>query len=110
MIREFGEKTTIHGFHYVTERKPMERIFWGCALIFSICFCAYLLNDLWASWNDHPISLTHDGALIDHKDIPTPAITICPLNKMSSNKSKLIYDNYVNFLRSRHNFSLSNEE
>lgn len=91
MFSEFSTRTSIHGLRYVGERRRMlDIIFWSIALTIACIYCVILIMDLWTSWKKQPISITLDGNMINVRDLPFPAITICPFNKMKKRDSNLL--------------------
>lgn len=110
MFSEFSTRTSIHGLRYVGERKRMlDIIFWSGALTIAFIFCIILILDIWASWKSQPIMITHDGTMIDVKDVPFPAITICPLNKLPESDALTMYEKVYEIMKTE-NCTLSEEE
>lgn len=83
MFQEFSSKSSIHGLRYISgKRRPFDKIFWACALIISFSCCLYLISNIWMHWNKHPLSVNKFGKILQLQDIQSPAITVCPLNKL----------------------------
>lgn len=62
------------------------RIWWIVAFAFSLYLCASLINDLWMKWDETPVIISYSHHLDSIGTIPFPAMTICPLAKISVNK------------------------
>lgn len=110
MFSEFSVRSSIHGLRYVGERNRIfDVVFWTVALSIACICCVIFITDLWISWQSKPISFTHDGTMVDVKNIAFPAITICPLNKLSEYKATSLYEKVYDFIKTR-NCSLSEDE
>lgn len=84
---EYTENSTIHGVKYIGERNRhiSEKIFWIIFLGLSICACCYMISEIYEKWIDSPVIISLSEKFTPIKDVPFPAITICPLSKFRKN-------------------------
>lgn len=64
----------------------LHRIWWILSVALSMCLCIYWIYDLWEKWNECPVIISLNHELTSIGTIPLPAMTICPMNKLSLNK------------------------
>ncbi|KAF4523186.1 hypothetical protein B566_EDAN002444 [Ephemera danica] len=79
-LREFSEGTTLHGVRYVGEnnRHWTERSCWIVAMVFCTIFCGLEVAKVWHRWHDSPVIISFASRPTRVRDIPFPALTICP--------------------------------
>jgi acid-sensing ion channel, other len=96
---EYAENSTIHGLKYIGDRKRhiIERIFWAIFLIFSIIGCGFIIKELYSKWNRSPVIVSFSEKMTPIKEIPFPALTICPLSKFDHQMINFT-DSYVKFM------------
>lgn len=87
------------------------RVWWIIAVIISMFLCSSLIQDLWEKWKESPVIISLDHRLDSIGTIPFPAVTICPLSKLSINKFNYT-DTYRSILKldGEKSRNLSNEE
>lgn len=92
--RDFSEYTTLHGFHFVFERKRLfwVRVIWTtllviCAgyVIFSLCFSIM-------KFFSYPIA-TVLSIKYPSDSMAFPAVTLCPLTTVTKSKASMTDDN-----------------
>lgn len=44
--------------------------------------CVYLITDIWIKWHENPMTIRLSQTQSSVGDIPFPAVTICPANKI----------------------------
>ncbi|XP_015839368.1 pickpocket protein 28-like isoform X2 [Tribolium castaneum] len=90
---EFSNNTTIHGFKYFVDRgiSVFEKIWW----VLAFCLCAYVCTSMvmsnWVKWDENPVFLSVSTKPMKHWEVPFPAITICPENKIWKTKYNYTY-------------------
>lgn len=82
---EYTENSSIHGVKYIGERNRhlSEKIFWLFFLILSILSCAFMIGEMFEKWNESPVIVSFSEKFTPIKDVPFPAVTICPLSKFN---------------------------
>ncbi|GLG96274.1 Pickpocket protein 11 [Gryllus bimaculatus] len=83
-IWNFFNNTSVHGVKYLAEitRPYPERILWLLSIVLSIIVCGYLISKSWDVRSSSPVILAMDKKQRAVWDIPFPAITICPTDRM----------------------------
>lgn len=106
-MADFGKDTTIHGIRHVThkENHVLERLIWAFILATSLIICINLLLHILMRWNEGPVIVNLAGQPESIRNIPFPAVTICP-----ETKSKTSIFNYTDSYHSQKNNTLSTEE
>lgn len=82
------------------------RLFWVVAFLLSFGACTFLIAKIYIKWRNDPVVVILDERSSPTWLIPFPAITICPESKAA----KDFLDISEVFNRTRHNYSISNEE
>ncbi|CAG9811450.1 unnamed protein product [Chironomus riparius] len=88
-------KSSIHGLKYVADPKVSKigRILWTLVLFLSVIGCAYFSYQIYNEFRQSPdigLKIQHIAA----RNVPFPAITICPQSKIRSgfvNYSKVLF-------------------
>lgn len=52
------------------------------AIIFSVSFCSFLIHKVYQKWDENPIIISFATKPSSVWEVPFPAITICPENKV----------------------------
>ncbi|XP_065341967.1 pickpocket protein 28-like [Cloeon dipterum] len=80
--RQFCSSTSLHGVQYFGEpgRNIFERIFWLGAFVLAMVTAAFLIFDLYKTWDANPVIVSFSASSTPITDIPFPAITICNMN------------------------------
>lgn len=68
---------------------------WIIAFVLSVCLCVGSITNMWNKYSENPVILRFNDKTMSIGDVPFPAVTICPLNKVSSKKL-----NYTDVYRS----------
>nr|XP_015839363.1 PREDICTED: pickpocket protein 28-like isoform X2 [Tribolium castaneum] len=91
---EFSQNTTIHGFRYFggPNFSIFDKIWWFVAFCLCAYICASLILSNWKKWDENPVFLSVSPKPMKQWEIPFPAITICPENKIW--KTKYNYTHY----------------
>ncbi|XP_044262688.1 pickpocket protein 28-like [Tribolium madens] len=99
---EFSNNTTIHGFRYFSDRgiTLFEKIWWFLTFCLCAYICASLIASNWKKWDENPVFLSVSPKPMKQWEIPFPAITICPENKIWGTK--------YNFTHYREKFETGN--
>lgn len=62
------------------------RIWWIMAIVLSIYLCSTTIYGLKRKWNESPVIISYDAKLLPISTIPFPAMTICPVTRISAKK------------------------
>ncbi|KAF5293904.1 hypothetical protein FQA39_LY13609 [Lamprigera yunnana] len=88
--KDFAQNTSIHGLKYTTQKNAgiFERFAWVLIVCMGIMGSLYMLNILVERFNSNPTrtSIVNQNAPLN--EIPFPAISICPIQRMRSSKYK----------------------
>ncbi|GLV39865.1 pickpocket 26 [Carabus blaptoides fortunei] len=81
---EYCSNSTIHGIAYLgaDDKSLAEKIWWLIVFILSLMECGYLMADSWIKWQENPVILSFSQRQSSVWEIPFPAVTICPTNKV----------------------------
>lgn len=84
-LSEFSEMSSIHGVRYLGEKKraPLEKIFWSIAIILSFVGCSVMIYMMYEKWTDNPVVVTFASKKMAISELPFPAVTICPVDKLN---------------------------
>ncbi|GLV34808.1 pickpocket 26 [Carabus blaptoides fortunei] len=99
---EYCSNTSIHGIGYLgaDDTCMTEKIWWLIVFTLSVVVCAILINKTWTKWQNTPVIMTFSHTQTPIWEIPFPAVTICPVNKVQQS----LY-NYTQAYRNRNNLS-----
>ncbi|KAF4523187.1 hypothetical protein B566_EDAN002445 [Ephemera danica] len=80
-LREFAQGTTLHGVRYVGDNKRhwTERLCWMVAMSLCIAICSYQVFNVYTRWHVSPVIFTFAQRTTRVRDIPFPAVTVCPM-------------------------------
>ncbi|CAH0381656.1 unnamed protein product [Bemisia tabaci] len=110
-IKEFSEKSTLHGIRYVAETKRpfCERFMWFCFIMAGVAIVTINVASLWDKYQTNP-TITGLDMDFHNWDVPFPTVTLCPENTVNDSLiSEYIYgrwgdvkdellEKYTNFL------------
>jgi hypothetical protein len=85
---DFLNKTNMHGFKFIREPHPAQKLFWALACIAAIGFGVYLIAKLVVRWQNEPIMVSLDTSSTPIWDVPFPAITICNMNHVKKSQAE----------------------
>ncbi|KAB0799856.1 hypothetical protein PPYR_07736 [Photinus pyralis] len=85
-VTHYCSNASIHGLKFLAEkdRSILERLWWLVFLTFAIFLCASSVLTTHAKWLNSPVIVSFATSETPIYQIPFPAITICPLNKIES--------------------------
>jgi acid-sensing ion channel, other len=102
---EYSTNSSIHGFGYLVEneRSSVEKWFWAALIITSIVSCGFLISDLYEKWILTPVIVSVSARPTPVWQIPFPAITICPEDKVDTEVFDIVKMTpyFINKLRSK---------
>ena len=83
-FKEFLEYSTIHGLTYISSSKSLfSKFFWTIIVALSFVTSIILIESLFSSWSEDPISTTVETKPISKS--PFPRVSVCPpANSMTS--------------------------
>ena len=83
IFQDFTGDTSIHGLQYFGEqhRHWVERLFWIIVFIASCTACTIVISKTYDKWQNSPVIVSFDEKLTQIREIPFPAVTICPETK-----------------------------
>lgn len=90
---EFCTNGSIHGIRHFYNESWYEKIFFLISICVSIVACALIVQLIRFEWLDKPVILSYDIKSMTVKEIPFPAITICPQAKASHKRFDCVKDN-----------------
>lgn len=67
----------------------LTSVWWTVAMALSMYLCMRTICCVWSKWKHNPVILNFNTKTTSIGEIPFPAVTICPVTKMS--KTKLDY-------------------
>ncbi|GLG96288.1 Pickpocket protein 28 [Gryllus bimaculatus] len=87
-LAQFANDTTMHGLRYLAEpRRPWhERLLWAASVLLALGACATLVAQTWVRWRAAPIIVALDEGSRPIWNVPFPAVTVCPINKINASK------------------------
>ncbi|XP_044258411.1 pickpocket protein 28-like isoform X2 [Tribolium madens] len=86
-FKEYCESTSIHGFKYLGEDRPIcERLWWAIIFVFCLSGCSFMIYTIYEKWDKSPVIVTFATKETAIYEIPFPAITICPETKTDKKK------------------------
>lgn len=101
-VFEYFNKSTIHGLNYFGDRERhwIERGFWIVTFTISMAGCFFMVHSTYAKWLQSPILISQDDKFTPVSEIPFPAVTICPTEKIGDIKVDLFrtFDVLRNFV------------
>ncbi|XP_063824638.1 pickpocket protein 28-like [Ostrinia nubilalis] len=95
LFQDYSKNTTLHGLRYTTEKglHIIEKIFWLVTFIVSVALSFYLISKVWNKWNTSPVIVSFSEKHLFVKEVPFPAITICPAVKFKNfNYTEILAD------------------
>jgi hypothetical protein len=78
-FQTFCDESTLHGFMYIApSRSIFSKIIWSCVIIVMAVSAVLVVQTLLNNWSAHPTVTTIDSTSYPIKDLPFPAVTVCP--------------------------------
>ena len=75
-IKEFLEKSTIHGLSFIRDAKSLgEKAFWVIIVTLGFGCSAYLIGNSYSEWMESPVSTVVTTKPIS--DLEFPEVTVC---------------------------------
>lgn len=87
LFSEYLSRSSVHGLSYFGDntRHWIERTFWVVTFVISMVACFFMVLKTWSKWQQSPLIVTQDDRFTPITDIPFPAVTVCPAEKIQSN-------------------------
>ncbi|KAI5635502.1 amiloride-sensitive sodium channel domain-containing protein [Phthorimaea operculella] len=82
-FREYLLTSTLHGLHYIGEKKLtwFERFFWLVAFTMSFTIALIFIMNIYDKWRQSPMIVSINPVNMPLSELPFPAITICNVNQ-----------------------------
>nr|XP_023024959.1 pickpocket protein 28-like isoform X1 [Leptinotarsa decemlineata] len=81
-FKEYCDNTSIHGFHYLAEKRTVcEKILWLVLITTALASCGYLISQIYSKFNQSPVIVSFATKESPIYSIPFPAVTFCPMSK-----------------------------
>ena len=78
-MQTFCEESSLHGVQFLAPSRNISlNIIWGCLLVLGIAGASLVCNELVKQWDDNPVVTTIESTTHSIRDMPFPAVTICP--------------------------------
>ena len=104
IISDYGERTTLHGLHYLIHgRSFVRRFMWLCFIIFSFSYFMFTAIKLLTNFFEYQ-TMTKNEIIIPQRML-FPAITICNYNPIRKSAREKFLQKYLN-----KNISATNSE
>ncbi|XP_073844566.1 pickpocket protein 28-like [Musca autumnalis] len=88
IYREFCSNTSIHGFQYFGQQRPLKEIlFWIIIFIITLYFCISIIVKVYVKWSETPVIVSFSEKSTPIWNIPFPRVTICPETKRAINRT-----------------------
>lgn len=68
-----------------------DRFLW--IALFVVCFCTatFFIARMWAKWESSPVLISVETTDFPNSELYFPTVSVCPVNKVSSNKLRLLF-------------------
>ena len=76
LLTEYFNVASIHGLHYITSSRKLNRLFWIAVVLSGLVGSFVLIHESFDSWAKSPIKTTVVSKPI--KELRFPKLTVCP--------------------------------
>jgi acid-sensing ion channel, other len=90
---EYFDNSNIHGLRYLTksDRSWVERLWWLAMILSALYGCTRYISTVYVKWQTSPLIVSIAETAMPIREIPFPAVTICPQAKSKANIFNLTY-------------------
>ena len=100
--KQYASTSKAHGVSYIgdAESLVLDRIFWIIVVVLSLTFTIFQIFMIYDEWKDRPVVTILDAEALSIKDIPYPAVTICPQGSPNNLVERVLFKQFVEYIRS----------